>query len=161
VCQQVAFNHQCPPEVLREITFSQRAGIDVAAMSNPNCPPDVIAWVAQHAVKWFHPETITDKDLALGDTDKHIACRIVRNPSCPPDILVQALQVQDPDESRPNWVLVNPNRSVRFGVAGNPNCPPSIIAELLRDSSTSVQWQAAANPSCPQAALAMWQLARR
>jgi len=133
--------------------------MDVAVAGNPSCPPDALVWMARHAVKWFHQDAISELDQAYKDTDKHIACRIVRNPACPPEVLVQALQVPDPDESAYAWIGLEPGKSVKVGVASNPSCPPDVLVGLLQDGSSTVRRLAAANPSLPRAVLALWQLA--
>jgi len=61
---------------------------------------------------------------------------------CPPEIF--ELLAQDPD------------KTVRYLVAGNKHCPPEIIGRLARDAATYVFSQAATHPNCP--AQQLWEL---
>jgi len=167
--RKVVRHPNCPPETLVELLhlWSESDLIEYAVV-HPNLPepqirrlaaetdPTIKIWVAQN------PNCPPDVLAALANGDRQVRAEVARNPGCPPAVLDQlahdhastvvtnvAHNPSCPVSALRHIVHIN-NWEAHWGMVGLPQTPEDVLIQLLRHGDPSVAQQALAHPNLPE-----------
>ena len=130
-----------PPDRFERAAKAADHNLRIAAVSNPACPPQVLA---EAATRSRRPLARPPEDEMTQSTWTETGEAALRNPGCPAEVLAAAAVADtSPDGNDIRWE--------RNAAAANPSCPPQRLVELCADDSRKARLGAIANPSLPKA----------